>query len=182
MKLYKNIKEKFNIWKRYLKEAPDNISKYKEWKDVIDSEYEFYNSAFNKLGLHSNADRTVLWQYLNLSEAEERYWDYFAKNNKLMGLIQPTVKYLQDDLKWGEYLTYDIAHVENSENPEEVIMTYVAIFKFTPVPLIEEDTDYNQYVKKYKKIKRAINFLIGGALILLGSGIACWCLMNNGII
>lgn len=165
MKLFKNIKEKWNIIRRYLKEAPDNISKYDEWKLLISEEEKSYYSKYNQLNIHSNPEKTILWQYLNLNETEERYWDWHSKNAKLMDLINPTIKYLQHDLEWGEYLTYDIGHVEDKDNPNSVIMTYIAIFKFTPNPLIEEDMSYEDYVKKYKKIRNTKNFLIGGILI-----------------
>lgn len=165
------LKEKIKIWKRYLKESPDNIKKYKDWKKSITDEENNYYSKYNDLNLHSNETKTVIWQNLKLSDQEEQYFDWFAKNNKLMEMVQPTVKYLQDDLGWGEYLTYDIGHIENEENPQELIPVYTAIFKFTPVPLIEEDSNYEDYVKKYKKIKKYKNLFISSLLVILGLGI-----------
>ena len=169
MSLLKTIKQNLGVIRNYLKNGPDNIKKYKEWKNVIQFEEESYYSKFNSLRLHTNGDKTVVWQFLNLEESEERYWDWTAKNNKLMSMIQPTVNYLQNDLSWGEYLTYDIAHVENKDNPDDVIMTYLGIFKFTPTPLPEEGLDYNAYVKKYKKIKYGVNLIWISLLIILGS-------------
>lgn len=161
------IREKIKIWRRYLNEAPKNIKKYKEWKEVITEEENNYYSTYNNLNLHSNDSKSVIWQNIELSPEEERYFDWFAKNNKITEIVQPVVKYLQEDLKWGEYLTYDIAHLENEDNPDEIIRVYTAIFKFTPVPLIEEDMDYFAYVKKFKKIKIFRNISIISILILL---------------
>lgn len=167
------LKEKIQIWKRYLEEAPKNIKKYKEWKETVIEEENNYYSKYNNLNLHSNDTKSVIWQNIELSPEEEQYFDWFAKNNRITELVQPVVKYLQEDLKWGEYLTYDIAHLENEDDPNELIRLYTAIFKFTPVPLIEEDMDYFAYVKKFKKIKLFRNISVTGVLILL-AGIAGW--------
>ena len=166
------FKEKLKIWKRYLSEAPENIEKYKEWKDTITKEENNYYSIYNNLNLQSNENKTIIWQNLKLSDSEELYFDWFSKNNKLMELVHPAVKYLQEDLQWGEYLTYDIAHLENEEDPSAVMPVYAAIFKFTPVPLIEEDFSYEEYIKKYKKIKWYRNLFYSSLLLILAAGMA----------
>lgn len=156
----KKIKEKISIWKRYLKEAPKNIKNHEKFKQEIIDQEKTYMSKYNELDLHSDPEKTVLWKWVQLTEAQERYWDYYAKQQKIIELVRPVVEWFQKDLEWGEYLTYEIAHVADEDNPNAVIMTYAVIFNWTPVPLIEEGMSYNDYLHKYKRIKMWRNGLI----------------------
>lgn len=122
------FKKQFNIIKVGFKDIR-NFSLFK--KDIL-LEINNSKSLFHDYNLHINKLKNIIYTDVNIPDDYEQNATDKMKLDYLIDLIKPINQYFQQQLLWGEYLTYKFYHYENNDDPSELIKTYHVEWEFTP--------------------------------------------------
>ena len=95
---------------------------------------EFYrrDSEFNKLGLKRNWLGNVVYYQLNCTDEDLMNFDY-SVDRMVAKRLEPIIKYLDEDLNWGESLRLQISNFVDEDGNST--LSYGALFVFVPEEL-----------------------------------------------
>lgn len=153
---FKQIKESWQIEKA-------NKKNFTEFKNEIQHEMDTPNSVFNNYDLAFSPDNTRITMVLTLPENYAQYPSEPLIDMKIREITNPVTYHYIYDLNWQEYLAQPtIFHLED-ENTEgikegkEMSLTYLAIWKWTPVDV------------PMHKWKQKLSVAVGSTVAALGA-------------
>jgi len=104
----------------------NDIRNYIDWIKTIDKEKTKSNSLWNKMGMNHNYFYTVYFPIL-LPE-EDRVLPDNIKRLRVVEMLAPVHRYLDEDLGFAEYIVPEFNQFYNEEN--EPTLTYGIIYRF----------------------------------------------------
>lgn len=117
-----------------IKQGFRDISDFKKFKKDLDYEEADINSKYNEYNLIRNDKGDVVSLFIDIPEDYEKSGTDRQKMLYLKDVIKPINAYFESVLNWGEYLIISYYHAV-SDDPNEIVYTYVVQWKFTPIAL-----------------------------------------------
>lgn len=117
-----------------IKQGFKDVRDFKKFKEDLDYEENNVNSRFNEYNLVRNEKGDVVSLFIDIPEDYEKSGTDRQKMLYLKDVIKPINAYFEQVLNWGEYLLISYYHAV-SDDPDEIVYTYVVQWKFTPIAL-----------------------------------------------
>lgn len=111
-----------------------DIVNFWKFRKTLKTEEDNPNSKFNAFNLKTNKLRNVLYKNVVIPEEFQRNLPEHMIRDKILDIVKPINMYLQNELIWGEYLSFNIWHFTDEEH-KEIIMDYVVEWKYYPFML-----------------------------------------------
>lgn len=125
------FKKQYNI----LKQGFVDVKNYFLWKKTIKNEISRYKSEFVTYDLNVNKSFTSIHKFVDMPVDYEKEKSFSDKFYYLVDVIKPINNYLKNKLGWGEYLTYRFYKIEDPDNANDVVYTYLVVWYFRPIRL-----------------------------------------------
>ena len=109
-----------------------DIKNYFKFRKEMTREFYSRDSKFNKLGLHMNWLKNIVYTQINCTDEDLMNANY-DQETMVLKKIKPMVDYLSEDLGWSDYLSPQISNFVDDSN--EPTLSYGILFVFTPYRL-----------------------------------------------
>lgn len=127
--MLKFLKKQLNI----IKQGFVDIKNYFLWKKTIKDEIHRYKSEFITYELNVNRWFTNIHKFVDMPIDYENEKTFSDKFYYLVEMIKPINNYLKNKLGWGEYLTYRFYKIEDPDDVNDTVYTYLVVWYWRPI-------------------------------------------------
>lgn len=118
-----------------MKQGFIDVKNYFLWKKTIKNEILRYKSEFITYDLNVNNRYTTIHKFVDMPPEYETSKSFSDKFYYLVEMIKPVNNYLKNQLGWGEYLTYRFYKIEDPDDANDTVYTYLVVWYFRPIVL-----------------------------------------------